>query len=363
MNDYLMPNSLNDFVLFAYVNVCGSIEDVNMDAKYMISKATMIRSFWLCQQQLILPFVPESLSTCSECGPCPSRLVGDGVSIGIFRNKLVRRYFNSYEGQLGPPMITLSDERRALLTFLREKEPGYLILRSKPWSDLCVFSGANCGVGESIVGFATGSTQKKKGAPIEDFTLARALHLKNCLISSHSPECEAIRYLVVQYVDVLHMAHIGVDKKHLRDMVQSFGAKSVAPICGVHGPCLTYALSQLAFGMSASKTKVPPVLFELVNYEELSRAEAIRYRQGLQALDITFSEEEEKAFISVSEPWVQPEPLGTASLADKFSWDTASRTMNTMKALFRKQPSDSGIRHILLVSVQCVHVMRDCHYQ
>jgi len=202
-------------------------------------------------------------------------LIGDGVSIGVFRKNIVRRFFNNYEGQnTRGPIITLSDDRAAVLKVSMSTAQGELVLLAKYWSELCVFSGVNSGVGELIVGFATGFTQKKKGAPIEIFTMDNATNLRDMLVTRRqNPECEAVSYLVIQYVDHYTRTCVGNYSPSLRDMVQSFGAKSVAPICGVHGPYIVYALSQLAFGHAATNL-VPAVLDKLMNEEQLSRVEA-----------------------------------------------------------------------------------------
>ena len=81
MTMYSFQVSASHYVIRVFVYACCRIKDCKKDAKFILSKATMIRSFWLCQQRLVLPFVPDDCSTCANCGACPSRLIGDGVSV------------------------------------------------------------------------------------------------------------------------------------------------------------------------------------------------------------------------------------------------------------------------------------------
>jgi len=119
-----------------------------------------------------------------------------------------------------------------------------------------------------LKGFATGSTQTKKGDPIIKFTIARLRSLytdiqikvgMNALFDI-TDACFCILPLLRRHVDT-EIQDLTSDV-NLGSILQTFAAKSAAPIFGASMPTIIFSYCVLAMGITGN-TYVPKFLSEL----------------------------------------------------------------------------------------------------
>ena len=257
---------------------------------------------WRCMRHLVLPFIPQNICCCPNCGAMPSAVNGDGTTVGVEKEK-VDECFNEYPDQSSG--VSMCNDR-GKFSGLR----GRLLVHCQIWKDLCVFSEDLCSIGEDITGFASGYTQAKKGSPRVSFNMADAVNLRNnVLANAQHEECGAIYYLLNNNIEkgISSIPQVrdtvGGQLNGLSGICQSFGAKSVAPICGGAGAALSWALSHLAMGGSCLDY-IPHIFLSVDSPFDISLQDAESFLNNTEADDILEDEDEDyKARIRTLSQW------------------------------------------------------------
>jgi len=237
-------------------------------SQFVVNKQSFIDGVWKCLSYLILPYI--MYENCPCCGPCPKNIIMDGTSLGILRRNIFRKYFSKYPKQEGAPVMEFPDEGKVRL-----------LVRSHAWNELCVFSGDDHVIGELLVGFATGQTQKKKREKIRDFRRDEAEKLRQKLLENiEKEECKAAFFIVDSIVNADEQARaIPKEQPGLAGICQSYGCKSVAAICGAAGGGIVFSLLHLAGG-GRGEARIPKCFLVLHSVEQLCKKAATALLTG-----------------------------------------------------------------------------------